>query len=157
MRMTATTGATRPSAIIAQSTLVSFIHLWDDIEHSLVLLSPKRRNTRLPKWSAETSILSRNVRYTIRWYTCFWCFYVEDCVKSVQNDEEGMLVAHDLAILLARGGCYVTKWTSNSATILVSIPTEERSETIKDLSFSKPTIEQALGVIWNVASDEFTF
>ncbi len=84
-------------------------------------------------------------------------FYVDDCLKSVSDDEEGVSVANDLTALLARGGFHLTKWISNSAQVIVSIPEEERSGPVKDLSFDQPTIQRAPGVNWDVVNDEFRF
>jgi hypothetical protein len=84
-------------------------------------------------------------------------FYVDDCLKSVSDDEEGVSVANDLTALLARGGFHLTKWISNSAQVIASIPEEERSGPVKDLSFDQPTIQRALGVNWDVVNDEFGF
>ncbi len=54
--------------------------------------------------------------------------------------------------LLARRGFQLTKWISNSAQVIVSIPEEERSGPVIDLSFNQPTIQPALGVNWDVVT-----
>jgi hypothetical protein len=84
-------------------------------------------------------------------------FHVDDCLKSVADDDEGVSVANELTALLASGGFHLTKWTSNSAQVIASIPEEERSGTVKDLSFEQPTIQRALGVNWDVVNDVFGF
>ena len=83
-------------------------------------------------------------------------FYVDDCLKSVRKDEEGVALIRGLTKLLARGGFHLTKWVSNSAKVIASVPVEERSGSAKDLNFDQPNIQRALGVSWDVVSDEFT-
>ena len=55
------------------------------------------------------------------------------------------------------GGFHLRKWVSNSPHVMMSIPEEERSGSIKDLNFDQPTIERALGSHWDVIKDEFVF
>jgi hypothetical protein len=54
-------------------------------------------------------------------------FYVDDCLKSVRDEDEGVSLANGLTTLLARGGFHLTKWISNSARVIQSVPEEERS------------------------------
>ena len=84
-------------------------------------------------------------------------FYVDDCLKSVPDDQEGVKVAKKLPELLSRGGFHLTKWASNSAVVIESIPESERAGGVKDLNFSQPTIQRALGTHWDVVTDEITF
>ena len=55
------------------------------------------------------------------------------------------------------GGFHLRKWVSNSPYVVMSIPEEERSGSIKDMNFDQPTIERALGSHWDVIKDEFVF
>jgi hypothetical protein len=52
-------------------------------------------------------------------------FYVDDCLKSVSDEQEGVEVARKLPELLSRGGFRLTKWVSNSAAVIESIPESE--------------------------------
>ena len=83
--------------------------------------------------------------------------YVDDCLKSVCVEEEGVALVHNLSKLLARGGFHMTEWVSNSAPVVASVPEEERSGSVKDLNFDQPNIQRALGSNWDVVNDEFTF
>ena len=84
-------------------------------------------------------------------------FYVDDCLKSVREEDEATKLAKDLRELLALGGFKLTKWLSNSRKVIESLPESERAAQVKDLNFDKTPIERALGVRWNVSSDTFGF
>ena len=84
-------------------------------------------------------------------------FYVDDCLKAVRDEKEGVLVSSKLPELLDRGGFHLHKWVSNSPRVVMSIPEEERSVSIRELNFDQPTIERALGVRWDITKDEFVF
>ena len=84
-------------------------------------------------------------------------FYVDDCLKSVGSDDDAIRLARQLRELLARGGFKLTKWLSNSRKVIESLPESERAAQVKNLDFDKLPVERALGVQWNVASDQFGF
>ena len=84
-------------------------------------------------------------------------FYVDDCLKAVRDEKEGVQICSKLPELLDMGGFHLHKWVSNSPHVMMSIPEEERSGSIKDLNFDQPTIERALGSHWDVIKDEFVF
>ena len=48
-------------------------------------------------------------------------------------------------------------WLSNSRKVINSLPASERAAQVKDLDFDKLPIERALGVQWNISSDQFGF
>ena len=84
-------------------------------------------------------------------------FYVDDCLKSVCDEEEGVEVAKNLPKLLSRGGFHLTKWASNSGKVFDSIPGSEIASVVKDLDFVQPIMQWALGTSWDVVADVFTF
>ena len=84
-------------------------------------------------------------------------FYVDDCLKSVKSDEDAIRQVRDLTELLKKGGFRLTKWLSNSRTVVESVPESERAMSVKDLDFDRIPIERALGVHWCVSSDTFRF
>jgi hypothetical protein len=84
-------------------------------------------------------------------------FYVDDCLKSVEDDSQAIALASDLRELLAKGGFRLTKWVSNSSRVVASLPESERAASVKDICFDKPSIERALGVLWDIGRDEFGF
>ena len=84
-------------------------------------------------------------------------FYVDDCLKSVCEENEAITLAQELRDLLSMRGFKLTKWLSNSQRVLEPLPESERAAQVKDLDFDKTPIERALGVRWNVSSDTFGF
>ncbi len=85
-------------------------------------------------------------------------FYVDDCLKSVATEEQAVILASDIRVLCNRGGFHLTKWTSNSRTVLSSIP-EERATDMKDLDLESGLLpmERALGILWCTENDTFNF
>lgn len=84
-------------------------------------------------------------------------FYVDDMLRAVKNEGTAIQLANDLTTLLARGGFRLTKFMSNSRTVLQAIPEQERATPSLNLDLDDLPIERALGVRWNVAEDEFGF
>ncbi|XP_068680362.1 uncharacterized protein [Montipora foliosa] len=84
-------------------------------------------------------------------------FYVDDCLKSVETEEKANKLQEELRRLLSRGGFHLTKFMSNSMKVLESVPESERTLSVQNLDFENPTLERALGVRWDVASDKFGF
>ena len=58
-------------------------------------------------------------------------FYVDDVLKSFADSEHAVQFSKQLQELLARGGFELTKWISNSRSVLPAFPVEERAPTIK--------------------------
>lgn len=86
-------------------------------------------------------------------------FYVYDCVKSVATEAEAVQLVKDLTSLCNKGGFELTKWISNSRTVIASIPEDQRAKEIRTLDLDEdhlPT-ERALGLEWCVNSDRFQF
>ncbi len=86
-------------------------------------------------------------------------FYVDDCLKSVQNEKSAVNLVHGLRTTCATGGFKLTKWVSSSRSVLATIPEEDRTKDIKtlDLEKDKLPMERALGIRWDMESDAFFF
>ena len=84
-------------------------------------------------------------------------FYVDDCLKSVPADREAITIATELPRLLQRGGFRLHKWLSNSTEVLKAIPETERAAGVQQLNFQALPVERALGVLWDVNRDTFTY
>ncbi|XP_051778811.1 uncharacterized protein LOC127526691 [Erpetoichthys calabaricus] len=86
-------------------------------------------------------------------------FYVDDCLKSVDTEEQAIKLAKGLQALCLKGGFYLTKWISNSRTVLLSIPEEDRAIDQKDLDLNHDLlpVERDLGVQWCTQTDSFKF
>ncbi|XP_077983297.1 uncharacterized protein LOC144438141 [Glandiceps talaboti] len=85
-------------------------------------------------------------------------FYVDDFLKSIDTDEQGIVMAKETRELCQKGGFRLTKWISTSKAVNNSIPVEERAKTLLyDLDQPDQQIERALGVVWSVDTDTFGF
>ena len=89
-------------------------------------------------------------------YTVKRNFYVDDCLKSVKDETEAVLLIQELRSLLSKGGFRLTKFMSNSERVLASVPLKERSEGVKYIDFEL-NYERALGISWSVSEDCFVF
>lgn len=63
-------------------------------------------------------------------------FYVDDCLKSVQSEQDAVRLAGQLCDLLAKGGFRLTKWLSNSCRVIESVPVSERAGSVKNLDLA---------------------
>ena len=84
-------------------------------------------------------------------------FYVDDCLKSSENEKAAITTAEQLRLLLSKGGFRLTKWLSNSRKVIETIPQSERSKLVKEIRFGELPAERALGVLWNIELDTFGF
>lgn len=87
------------------------------------------------------------------------CFYVDDCLVSVQTEEEAVTLYRELVALCERGGFCLTKWLSNRPRVLECIPETNRAKGVIKLDFEQPSlpVERVLGVEWCIQSDMFKF
>ena len=86
-------------------------------------------------------------------------FYVDDCLKSLETENEAIDLVKDLTCVCHTGGFHLTKWVSNSRTVLSHIPKEDRATEMKELDLDRDKLptERALGLLWCVESDTFMF
>ncbi|KAK0141947.1 hypothetical protein N1851_020380 [Merluccius polli] len=86
-------------------------------------------------------------------------FYVDDCLKSVESEEEALSMVKHLTTLCQKGGFILTKWTSNSRTVLQALSEDQRAKDLKELDMDRDELpaERALGLRWCVEEDTFTF
>jgi len=82
-------------------------------------------------------------------------FYVDDCLKSVNDEERAIWLVAELRQLLALGGFKLTKWISNNRQVLLSIPDEYRAKEIrgKNLLLDELPSKRVLGIRWCANSD----
>ncbi|KAI2647225.1 Arginine--tRNA ligase [Labeo rohita] len=78
-------------------------------------------------------------------------FYVDDCLKSVSNEKQAIMLVQELIAVCATGGFKLTKWVSNSRNVLASIPEEERSKKVRHLDLHRDELpmDSALGLQWD--------
>lgn len=86
-------------------------------------------------------------------------FYVDDCLKSVDDQISACSLIGKLRQACSKGGFRLTKFTSNSRAVIASILEEERAKEVKclDLNHDLLPIQRALGVQWCMESDQFKF
>ena len=77
-------------------------------------------------------------------------FYMDDLLKSVKTQLEAVNLCKDLMKMLARGGFNLTKWTSNSVTVLEQL---ECGDAAAEFQLSGPPDLHVLGVKWCVRDD----
>ena len=84
-------------------------------------------------------------------------FYVDDFLCSLPTEYEAIKLVKGLASLCEMGGFHITKWMSNSRPVLESIPTQERAKDVANLDFEHFPTDRALGVSWDIESDNIVF
>ena len=80
-------------------------------------------------------------------------FYVDDCLKSVVDDQQASRLVDQLRPLLDKGGFRLTKWISNSSDAIQSVPVPERALIIglsnAPLAFSgMPSLIRSASRLW---------
>jgi len=78
-------------------------------------------------------------------------FYVDDLLFTCDSEEIGMKLREELCEIFEKAGMSLRKWVSNSPEVLDSIPTTHL-EKVEESSEIK-----ALGIIWNISTDTFSF
>ena len=86
-------------------------------------------------------------------------FYVDDLLKSGDEEEKVIENAHQIVSHLKDNGFELTNFVSNSRLFLKEFPEEKLSKEIKSLDMSSDPLpnEKALGVIWNTQNDSLMF
>ena len=74
--------------------------------------------------------------------------YVDDQATSMQFEDEAVSLVSDLSALLSKGGFHLTKFVSNSKTVVSSFPEEDQGLGQSEFNHS------ILGLNWNVQTDE---
>ncbi|XP_065052322.1 uncharacterized protein LOC135681677 [Rhopilema esculentum] len=82
--------------------------------------------------------------------------YMDDSIDSVQDDEKGIQLYHQLAALWNKAGMHARKWLSNSPEVLSVIPVEDRASEIDLDNGELPTVK-TLGILWRAKEDIFSF
>lgn len=64
-------------------------------------------------------------------------FYVADCLKGIESEEEATLMVKNLTALCQKGGFTLTKWISSNHNILQTPPEEHRAKDSKELNLDR--------------------
>ena len=86
-------------------------------------------------------------------------FYVDDGLRSASTDAEAISLLSRTQMSLAESNLRLHKFASNSQTVLEAFPSEDCAAVTKDVDLSgeaAPT-QRSLGLLWEMASDTFTF
>ena len=86
-------------------------------------------------------------------------FYVDDMLKSLAAERRAISTISNTRNMCQEKGFRLTKFHSNSRTVIESIPPSERSKSLKDVDLTNDSIpsERALGIQWSPERDVFTF
>ena len=86
-------------------------------------------------------------------------FYVDDCLKSLETEQNAVDLTKDLTRVCHKGGFHPTKWVSKSRAVLSHIPKEDRVTEMNELDLDRDKLptERTLGLLWCVESDTFRF
>ncbi|XP_028408802.1 uncharacterized protein LOC114531378 [Dendronephthya gigantea] len=89
--------------------------------------------------------------------------YVDDLLSGSDDDEAAIKLQSECSKLMEKGGFVLTKWASNSATVMENIPEKDRATSTVISSKQSEHDEKmsdllkALGVAWNTRKDIFLF
>ena len=85
-------------------------------------------------------------------------FYVDDLLKSVDDEDEAIKLIKEVKAICASGRFRLTKFLCNSKKVLKSISEDDRRAGVNDKDLvSKVPSENILGVYWNTETDTFEF
>lgn len=117
--------------------------------------SPSCSNYALRRVAEDNPSASKEAIYTIKNN-----FYVDDLVKSVPHEEDAISLINEIRALLSKGGFELCGFASNSIQVLSSLPREDLSKELDNVSLSAEEdlpYERALGVVWKISQDALGF
>lgn len=82
-------------------------------------------------------------------------FYVDDCLRSLDDKAEITTVIQGTRAVLQSGGFKLTKFVANDQDLLECVPESDRAVEVRDLNHDFNS--KVLGIGWNVSKDEFYF
>ena len=86
-------------------------------------------------------------------------FYVDDLLMSTETSEKAVSLLHEVTDLLATGKFELVEVVSNSKFVLSSVPNENLGKGIENWTNGLNTLpkQRALGIGWNISTDQFSF
>lgn len=86
-------------------------------------------------------------------------FYMDDALLSFTSEAEATKTVEQLQEMLSISNLRLHKIASNCVNVINHFPADDRAKDIKDLDLFTDDlpVQRSLGVIWNLASDTFTF
>ena len=84
-------------------------------------------------------------------------FYVDDMLHSTSTEDDAVDTATQMINLCKEGGFNLTKWLSNSKTVLEALPAEKLAKGVQDMDLRHSALpnERALGLEWDPEEDTF--
>ena len=84
-------------------------------------------------------------------------FYVDDMLHSTSTEDDAVDTATKMINLCKEGGFNLTKWLSNSKTVLEALPAEKLAKGVQDMDLRHSALpnERALGLEWDPEEDTF--
>nr|XP_057917974.1 uncharacterized protein LOC131109721 [Doryrhamphus excisus] len=83
------------------------------------------------------------------------CFYVDNCLQSLQSEDQAKQLVSRLHTLLMEGGFELREWASNVPAVIRHLPKESQSAS-STLWFAQQTAdpqERTLGLLWQCRTD----
>ena len=84
-------------------------------------------------------------------------FYVDDCLQSVATVSEAVDLINRLCGMLKEGLVELGKFVSSSPEVLNSLDPCLVSDKVRKINIEDKVQERALGVVWNLQTDSFTY
>lgn len=81
-------------------------------------------------------------------------FYVDDLLMGADTEEEAILLANEISVILSKAGFHLRKWASNSICVSQGIQTGDQREII---DFGNNENTKTLGMFWNGHDDYFFY
>ena len=78
--------------------------------------------------------------------------YMDDSIDSVETDEIGIKLYHQLRSLWHKAGMRTRKWVSNSKNVMAEIPTEDQAAQL-NIADNKGPVVNTLGLSWDSRGD----
>ncbi|XP_073789994.1 uncharacterized protein [Danio rerio] len=87
------------------------------------------------------------------------CFYVDNCLQSVDTVDEARKLVDQIREVLATGGFEIRQWACNLPDVIKHLPAEARSDSMERwLSYDEPDLlEPALGLSWHWGTDTLRY
>ena len=82
-------------------------------------------------------------------------FYVDDCLTSVDDNDQAIKLTKDLTQLLAKGSFKLTKWMSNNKEVLQTVPPDDQYKGLKSFNDELTTKTRTLGTVYDPDKDCF--
>ena len=82
---------------------------------------------------------------------------MDDFHNSLPNEIDLVKITSKIIIALNTYGFRLTKFVSNSPTVLKSLPSSEISPKFVNLDLGSDASERTLGLIWNINTDKLPF